>query len=179
MSRLLSGPVVKRTLLEAVIICALAVAVGLSLNFKVVFNAFSGHTLTNHRGVMETLGEAFRTPPQDAAEALPFPVGLEEIDGLLAGGAVLVDARNVAAYNRSHLPGAISLPLADLEGKLSTFIRAVPTDKTVITYCSGYGCPDSFTLAARLLQAGYTDVLVYEGGVPEWRAEQRSLESGE
>ena len=39
----------------------------------------------------------------------------------------------------------------------------------LVVYCSGYGCPDSFDLAMRLLAAGYRDVLVFEGGFPAWQ----------
>jgi len=40
---------------------------------------------------------------------------------------------------------------------------------TLMLYCSGFGCPDSFDLGERLLAEGYLDVRVYEGGFPEWR----------
>jgi rhodanese-related sulfurtransferase len=38
-----------------------------------------------------------------------------------------------------------------------------------VTYCSGFGCPDSFDLGMRLIETGYRDVRVFEGGYPEWR----------
>jgi rhodanese-related sulfurtransferase len=39
----------------------------------------------------------------------------------------------------------------------------------LVIYCNGYGCPDSFDLGLRLIEAGYRDVRVFEGGLPEWR----------
>ena len=48
-------------------------------------------------------------------------------------------------------------------------MREVPRPRTIIAYCSGYGCPDSFDLGVQLLAEGYLDVRVFEGGLPEWR----------
>jgi rhodanese-related sulfurtransferase len=45
----------------------------------------------------------------------------------------------------------------------------VPEDRPLITYCNGYGCPDSYDLAVLLLEAGYRRVWVFEGGFPAWR----------
>lgn len=46
---------------------------------------------------------------------------------------LLFDARPKMSYDAGHLPGAISLPLTELETRLSE----VPRDRLVIFYCSG------------------------------------------
>ncbi len=104
-----------------------------------------------------------------AAENYPAPALLAEVRTLLAAGALAVDARAPELYGAGHLPGAFSLPLADLDAELSGFRQQVPADRVVVTYCSGYGCPDSFDLALRLVQAGYRRVRVFEGGFPQWQ----------
>jgi rhodanese-related sulfurtransferase len=111
--------------------------------------------------------------------ALPLPVELEEVRELLGGNALLIDARTRDAYLEGHLPGARSLPRGANDEQLEIFHRQVPPDRPLIIYCSGYGCPDSFVLAERLLADGYRDVRVYEGGLPEWADAGLPVERGQ
>ncbi len=177
MNRFWGGPALRRILLETVVLAVLAVAVGLSLNFKIVFNAFSGKAVSTAGNVTGNDNSLAGTAQEPAA--LPVPVALDELDELLADGAVLVDARNSAAFTAGHLPGAVALPLGDFAQLRAGFAAKIPLTTTLITYCSGFGCPDSFDLGVLLLAAGYQDVLVYEGGVPEWRDAGRPLEGAE
>lgn len=155
----LFGPALKRVLLEAVVICAVAMAIGLSLNYRMVMNAFSGKTVA--------------APPvkaeQVAVAEFPEPAELEEVQELLAEGALLIDARHVEDYRQSHLAGAVSLPLGEVQQRLEAFRQEVPPERVLIAYCNGYGCPDSFDLGIILLEKGFTQVRVFEGGYPEWR----------
>ena len=153
------GPAWRRLLLEAVVICAVAMAVGLSMNYRMVMNAFTGKTVAP---------EPLRTTTVEVA-AFPDPVELEEVRELIAAGALLVDARHGDEYRQAHLQGAVSLPLGELESLLEAFRKEVAADRVLITYCTGFGCPDSFDLGVLLLQAGYQQVRVFEGGFPEWR----------
>ncbi|PLY00387.1 MAG: rhodanese-like domain-containing protein [Desulfuromonas sp.] len=175
MSNPLLSPALRRTLLEAVVLCVFAFAVGVSINFRVVFDAFSGRTVSATR-IAQTAPVVEAQPDAAQPELFPFPAMLEELDALVADGALLVDARNADAYRAGHLPGAVSLPLGELDAKLAGFKEQVPLDRIIIAYCSGYGCPDSFDLGVRLLQEGYAEVLVYEGGIPEWHDAGRPLE---
>lgn len=155
----------RRILLEAAVIVLLAVVLGLSFNGRLLMNVFSG-----------------RLPqPQVEAEPralLPVPADLAEVRQLAAEGAVLVDARAAELYADGHLPGARSLPLGEMDEHLEAFRQAVPTESVVITYCAGYGCPDSFDQGVRLLAAGWRDVRVFEGGYPEWRDAGLPVERG-
>jgi len=91
------------------------------------------------------------------------------IDGDLAKkmydlGILFVDAREMEEYNESHISGAILGP--DVPGELT---KIFPTDKPLITYCSGGHCDLSFELAVELMEEyNYEKVFVYEGGLPEW-----------
>jgi hypothetical protein len=49
-----------------------------------------------------------------------------------AGAAVFVDVRNQAAYDQGHIPGAVLIPLADVEARLAQLDPATP----IITYCT-------------------------------------------
>jgi len=175
MSNLLLSPALRRILLEALILCALAVTVGLSLNYRLVMNAFTGKTVVAPKAAQQGNGTQ-NAPAGSQQQRFPDPVDLDELDELLASGALLVDARNSSAFAEQHLPGAVSLPLGEVDSRLPEFQAAVPKDRLLITYCNGFGCPDSFDLGVRLLEEGYRQVLVFEGGFPQWRDAGRPLE---
>jgi hypothetical protein len=46
--------------------------------------------------------------------------------------AVWVDVRPVSDYNAAHIPGSLSIPLAELPQRLADF----PKNKYIITYCA-------------------------------------------
>lgn len=146
-----------RTLLQSAVIAALGLLVGLMINHRLVLDAFRGRLAPPATAV------------QTAAGQLPQPVLLAEVRDLLDSGARPVDARDAAQFADGHLPGAISLPLGEFNAQLDGFRRQVAADETLVLYCSGYGCPDSFDLGLLLIATGYLDVRVFEGGLPEWR----------
>jgi rhodanese-related sulfurtransferase len=157
------SPEFRRILLEAAVLVTFGVVVGLSLHYPLIFEAFSGD---------------LRSPATtDTASSYPQPAGGQEVQLLLEQGALAVDARSPEAFAAGHLPGARSLPLTEVGELLDTFRREVATDRPLIVYCSGYGCPDSFDLGLLLLAAGYRQVYAYEGGLPEWRDAGRPLET--
>lgn len=59
-------------------------------------------------------------------------IDLAQLQGLLAGGAQLVEVLPAAEYADEHLPGAISLPLKQLDA--TTAARLDPA-RPVIVYC--------------------------------------------
>lgn len=83
--------------------------------------------------------------------------------------AFLIDARPFKKYLQATIPGAISIPDTDMKDLLGKF----PADKNIkiITFCGGYNCGKSHKVAKKLLSLGYTNVLVYAGGVPQWKKE--------
>lgn len=154
----------KRIFLEACVMLAFGALFGLTLNHQLVLDAFTGR-LVPQRQVADTQAEL---QPQ-APSALPMPVLLDEVQQLITAGGVLVDARSPELFAAGHIEGALSLPLADIDVVLPDFTARIGKDRVVVTYCSGFGCPDSFDLGMRLIEAGYVDVRVFEGGYPEWR----------
>ena len=162
------SPELRRILLEACVLVACGVLIGLSLHHERVLGAFSGQLASPPR-------------PQaviSAIDRLPVPVLLADVRRLAAERGVLVDARNPESFGEGHLPGAVSLPLEDVDQSLSRFRKDVPLDRPLLIYCNGYGCPDSYDLALRLIKAGYLDVRVFEGGYPEWRDAGLPVERG-
>jgi len=150
----------RRIFLEALIIFILGSLLGFSANFRLVSNLLAGKTVA---------GPPPETMNSQLVEGYPVPVDLTDVRELRDEGAVVVDARISELYAEGHIPQARSLPLDEIDERLPDFQREVSHSATLITYCNGYGCPDSFDLAVRLLDAGFQDVRVFEGGFPEWR----------
>lgn len=160
MNKFLDYSDLPRIIVEAIVILSFGVLVGLSLHFQLVRDVLDG-TLTTAPTPSAALddGEALRYPE---------PVDLPTVQQLSKAGALLIDARIVELYREGHLPNSVSLPLDEVDSLLPGFRSSHPVDTPLITYCNGYGCPDSFDLAVRLLKAGYHRVMVFEGGYPEW-----------
>ncbi len=60
-------------------------------------------------------------------------ISLEEAKAAFDGGvAVFVDVRSEAAYADGHIPGALSIPLAELESRLDE----LDSGQWIITYCT-------------------------------------------
>jgi rhodanese-related sulfurtransferase len=144
---------------EAALLVICGCLLGLVLNYQLVFDAFGGR-LASAEQASATSADHSR---------LPTPILLEEVKTLREQGAVLVDARPSDVYALGHIAGARSLPLLDLDARFADFRDHVDREQTVVTYCSGYGCQDSFDLAMHLISEGYLDVRIYEGGFPEWQ----------
>lgn len=81
-----------------------------------------------------------------------------ELDGadarkLVAAGARLVDVRSPDEYARGHLPGAVNIPVQELDRRLA---EVGPTDHELVVYCrSGHR---SGRAAEILRQHGFTKV---------------------
>ena len=114
MNNIILSPTLRRILLEALILCILSATVGLSLNFKLIFSAFSGKAVSSPVSTNTVIDET-ATGNDPLLNAFPVPVELDELDELLAAGALLVDSRNSDDYQINHLSGAVSLPLGLLD----------------------------------------------------------------
>lgn len=64
---------------------------------------------------------------------------------------VLVDVRPRQEYSEGHLPGALSIPLHELDSKLSQLSR----EKKIVAYCRGPFCALSADAAKKLREKGY------------------------
>lgn len=157
----------KRVLLEAVVILAVGVLIGLSVNYRQIIDAFGGR-----------LPPLNAPAPADDAGPFPAPVDLAGLRAAIAAGSLVVDARIPELYAEGHIPGAVSLPLADYDQDGPAFLARVPKARPLVTYCNGYGCPDSFDLGVKLRRAGYPTVQVFEGGLPAWQAAGLPVKKG-
>lgn len=78
---------------------------------------------------------------------------------------ILLDVRPVEEYQAGHLPQALSIPVAELEARLSE----VPLDKEIVAYCRGPYCVFADEAVALLQARGYRARRL-EQGVADWRA---------
>ena len=85
---------------------------------------------------------------------------LEEGDEL-----VVLDVRPTEEHAAGHLPGAVSIPLAELRERL----RELPGDREIVAYCRGPFCAFAHEAIAVLTDAGLTAHRL-EDGLPEWAA---------
>lgn len=94
------------------------------------------------------------------------PVAMDELAARTRHDLVtLLDVRPHDEYAAGHLPGAINIPLADLEERLAELERG----REIVAYCRGPYCVLSVEAAARLRELGF-DVRRFEAGLPEWAA---------
>jgi rhodanese-related sulfurtransferase/predicted transcriptional regulator len=82
---------------------------------------------------------------------------------------VLVDVRPAVEFEHGHIPGAISMPLPELPGR----VDELPRDKRIVAYCRGTYCLMADDAVAMLRERGF-DAVKLDGGWPEWFAEQPS-----
>jgi rhodanese-related sulfurtransferase/DNA-binding transcriptional ArsR family regulator len=82
-----------------------------------------------------------------------------------AGEVVLIDVRPSLEYRAGHIPGALSVPLAELEARLET----LPRRREVVAYCRGPYCVMAVEAVERLRKRGFRAKRM-EQGVADWRA---------
>ncbi len=92
-------------------------------------------------------------------------ISAEELQaGLRQGDVMLVDVRPVIEYQANHLPGAVSIPVAELGHRLSE----LPRDRTIVAYCRGPYCVFADQALEMLSEQGWK-VARLEEGVAEWQ----------
>ena len=71
--------------------------------------------------------------PQLTDEASVPRISLADLKKAVDAGRVLVlDVRDAASYAESHIPGAVLIPLADLQGQTA---RLKASKKPIVAYC--------------------------------------------
>ncbi len=89
------------------------------------------------------------------------------------GTAVVLDVRPREEYQAGHLPRAISIPLGELEQRLSE----LPKDQEIVAYCRGPYCVLAIQAVEILREKGF-QAFRMEEGVHDWRAMGFPVEVG-
>lgn len=77
----------------------------------------------------------------------------------------VLDVRPRSEYEAAHFPGAISIPLGELQDRFGE----IPAEKPVVVYCRGEFCKLARDAAA-WLTARDTPAMAMDEGIIEWRA---------
>ncbi|NOY24668.1 MAG: metalloregulator ArsR/SmtB family transcription factor [Oligoflexia bacterium] len=93
------------------------------------------------------------------------------LDRVRRGQVAVIDVRPRDEYRAGHIPGALSVPLDELERHLAD----LPRDRQIVAYCRGPYCVLAVEAVERLRAAGYRAIRM-EDGVVEWRARGLDLE---
>ncbi len=99
---------------------------------------------------------------RDEMEAIPAKEVLERAK---KGLVVVLDVRPSEEFAAGHLPGAVNIPIHELEKRL----KELPKRKEVIAYCRGPYCLMSYDAVSLLRKKG-RNARRLEAGLPEWRA---------
>ena len=105
------------------------------------------------------------------AEAVDGP---ELVARMRRGEVVVLDVRPPEEYRSGHVPGARSIPLAELAARLAE----LPTDVPVVAYCRGPYCVYAADAVDLLKRHGY-DATRMDQGVADWRSHGWPIETNE
>lgn len=98
---------------------------------------------------------------KDSLEPVARNVLLERVrDGLVT----VLDVRPPEEYEAGHVPGALNVPLSELEAHL----EELDQEHEVIAYCRGPHCILAFEAVARLRERGF-NARRLQDGFPEWK----------
>ena len=97
-------------------------------------------------------------------EMEPVPAR-ELLERAKKGLVTVLDVRPPEEYAAGHLPGAINIPVKQLESRLAK----LPKRKEIVAYCRGPYCLMSFEAVEQLRKRGLKARRL-ENGFPEWRA---------
>lgn len=102
---------------------------------------------------------------KDDLEPIPRSELLERVrDGLVT----VLDVRPPEEYAAGHVPGAVNIPLQELENRLEELTNQDGGHREIVAYCRGPHCVLAFDAVARLREKGMTARRL-EDGYPEWK----------
>jgi rhodanese-related sulfurtransferase len=102
------------------------------------------------------------------------PITREELVARTDDGSVLIlDVRPWEEYAAGHIPGAISVPLAELESRVAT----LPPVSEIVAYCRGPYCVLAPQALQLLRRHGY-QARRLQDGLPEWKRAGLPVEAG-
>jgi rhodanese-related sulfurtransferase/DNA-binding transcriptional ArsR family regulator len=149
-------------------------AAGLILGRKegqYVFYRLAGDEVVGLLSALGNAGEAYLAEVERtvrlyfAAKDDLEPVPAHELlDRAKRGLVTVLDVRPPEEFAAGHLPGAVNIPVNELEKRLAE----LPKRKEVVAYCRGPYCLMSYDAVALLRRKGLKARRL-EDGLPEWR----------
>ena len=112
---------------------------------------------------------------KDDLEPIPRTELLERVkDGLVT----VLDVRPPEEYAAGHVPGAVNIPLQELEQRLEELENQEGENREIVAYCRGPHCVLAFDAVAHLRERGI-NARRLEDGYPEWKTAGLPVEKGE
>lgn len=144
-----------------------------------VYYRLSGEEVTQLFGLLHSVAERHLAEVQhlindylktrDNLEPIPADELLKRVRSNLV---TVLDVRPPQEYHSGHLPGAINVPLVELENRLNE----LNTEQEIVAYCRGPHCILAFDAVARLRNRGL-NARRLDGGFPEWRLQGLPVET--
>ncbi|MCW8931283.1 MAG: metalloregulator ArsR/SmtB family transcription factor [Gammaproteobacteria bacterium] len=125
-----------------------------------LFNSLRG-VAERHLADVQQLVNTFLTVKDDLE---PIPAN-ELLDRVRDGLVTVLDVRPSEEYQSGHVPGAINIPLSELEKHLGS----LDITHDIVAYCRGPHCVLAFDAVERLRDNGFTAHRL-EDGFPEWKS---------
>ena len=86
------------------------------------------------------------------------------------GQTLIVDAMPNNFYQLRHIKGAVNMPMALFDIVYLMSFSEADKDKKIVVYGNTVSRPYDLEIADKLLQRGYRDVRVLDGGLRAWEA---------
>lgn len=99
-----------------------------------------------------------------AKDSLEPLSAIDLVERIHENTVTVIDVRPPEEFASGHLPGAINIPLCELEKRL----KDLPDNQEIIAYCRGPYCMLSFEAVSQLREKGYKTRRL-ENGYPEWK----------
>jgi rhodanese-related sulfurtransferase/DNA-binding transcriptional ArsR family regulator len=136
-----------------------------------VFYRLAGDEVVALLSALGTVGEAYvadverivRLYLSQKDELEPVPA-TELLDRARRGLVTVLDVRPPEEFTAGHLPGAINIPVNELQKRL----RELPRELEVVAYCRGPYCLMSYDAVSLLRKKGLKARRL-SAGMPEWR----------
>ena len=137
-----------------------------------VFYRLAGDEVVEMLSAMSRVGEAYVAEVERIVrlyfaskdELEPVPAK-ELLDRARKGLVTVLDVRPPEEFAAGHVPGAINIPIHELEKR----IKELPRRREVVAYCRGPYCLMSYDAVSVLRKKGLRARRL-EAGMPEWRA---------
>lgn len=135
-----------------------------------IYYRLAGNDVADLYAKLQSVAESHLTDVALARAAFLGPDDTEQVDRgelwrrLQAGTVSVIDVRPDVEYAGGHIPGALSVPLDQLAGRLAE----IPLTVDIVAYCRGAYCVLSHD-AVRLLKANGRDAARLSDGMLEWR----------
>ncbi len=91
---------------------------------------------------------------------------------------IILDARSPEDYTEGHIPGSHLLFFYNINEYYPKHEDLLKSSSSLLIYCGNIECDDSEFLANELFNLGYAPILVYKGGLEDWKSRKGCVEKG-